>query len=175
MPPKPNPAAAATRVALGSVCASSASVARMSTPAPLPTSARLLEVGDIISVSAPDGAFHWVTITELRDDEPNRRILITLRDNATGRVGDINAAPGDKFNRQARDDDSREWVVVTATDYWRWIGTHVNHPNTGQRVMVIDVRSAQHPDDQRPIVAIVVANGPPIFSERTGHMLFEDN
>ncbi|MGC2568214.1 MAG: hypothetical protein WA488_21380, partial [Mycobacterium sp.] len=57
----------------------------------------------------------------------------------------------------------------------KWIGTHVNHPNTGQRVRVMDVRTVQHPQDQREIVAMVVANGPPIFSERIGHFVFEDN
>ncbi|MGO8965407.1 hypothetical protein [Mycobacterium sp.] len=62
-----------------------------------------------------------------------------------------------------------------ATDYWKWIGTHVNHPNTGQRVRIMDVRLAKHPKDGREIVAIVPANGPLIFSETTGHFLFEDN
>ena len=98
-----------------------------------------------------------------------------MRDDATGPVGDINAAPGDKFNRLAQPDNVRETVIVEATDYWKWIGTHVNHPNTGQRVMVMDVRPAQHPEDGREIVAIVVSNGPLVFSERTGHFVFEDN
>jgi hypothetical protein len=119
---------------------------------------------------------HLVTVSELNDDELNRRILITVRDNATGRVGDINATPGDKFDRQAQPDDLRESVMVTATDYWKWIGTHINHPNTGQRVMVTDVRSVRHPgEDHREIVALVVANGPLVFSQRTGHFIVEDN
>lgn len=147
----------------------------MSTPAPRPTTARLLQVGDTISASAPDDTKHVVTITGLADDEPNRRIVITVRNDATGQTSTINAAPGDKFDRHGHDDDSREWVMVDATDYWKWIGTHINHPNTGARVMVMDVRPAQHPKDGREIVAIVVANGPLVFSERTGHMLFEDN
>ncbi len=148
----------------------------MTTPAPRPTAARLLQVGDIVSVPSPDGETHLVTITKLSDDEPNRRILITVSDNAAGRLGDINAAPGDKSNRHPEhDDDSRETVIVEATHYWKWIGTHVNHANTGQRVRVMDVRTVQHPEDQREIVAMVVANGPPIFSERTGHFVFEDN
>jgi hypothetical protein len=137
----------------------------MSTSASRSTTARLLVVGDIICVSAQTCTMHLVTVSELNDDEPNRRILITVRDNATGRVGDINATPGDKFDRQAQSDDLRESVMVTATDYWKWIGTHINHPNTGQRVMVTDVRSVRHPgEDHREIVALVVANGPLVFS-----------
>jgi hypothetical protein len=103
----------------------------MSTPAPRPTTARLLQVGDTISVSAPDGEMHIVTIAALDDDEPNRRILITARNDATGQTGTVNAAPGDKFDRLAQPDDLRETVIVDATDYWKWIGTHINHPNNG--------------------------------------------
>jgi hypothetical protein len=130
-------------------------------------------VGDTISASAPDDTMHVVTITGLADDEPNRRIVITVHNDATGQIGDINAAPGDKFDRHG--DDPRETVMVDATDYWKWIGTHVNHPNTGARVMVMDVQPAKHPKDGRDIVAIFVANGPVIFSEVNGHMVFEDN
>ena len=64
--------------------------------------------------------------------------------------------------------------MIEGTDFWKWIGTHVNHPKTGQRVMVIDVRPFRHPKDYRPIVEIVVTSGPQIFFERTGHMLFQD-
>jgi hypothetical protein len=115
---------------------------------------------------------HVVTITALDDDEPNRRILIRVRNDATRQIGDINAAPGDKFDRHGHDNDVRETVMVDATDYWKWIGAHINHPKTGQRVMVVDVRSTQHPEGW---IAIVPANGPLIFSERTGHFVFEDN
>ena len=75
----------------------------------------------------------------------------------------------------AQPDDLRETVIVDATDYWKWIGTHINHPNTGHRVMVRDVQRAHHPKDGREIVAIVPENGPLVFSERTGHLVFEDN
>jgi hypothetical protein len=150
-----------------------ATVIRMSTPAPLFTAARLLLVGDTIRVSAPSGVC-WATITALDDDEPNRRIRITARTDTTGETVTVDVAPGDKFDRQ-HDADPHETVIVEATDFWKWIGTHINHPNTGQRVRITDVRPAQHPKDGREIVTIVVANGPLIFSERTGHLVFEDN
>jgi hypothetical protein len=38
---------------------------------------------------------HVVTIAALDDDEPNRRILITVRNDATGQTGTVNAAPYD--------------------------------------------------------------------------------
>ena len=44
---------------------------------------------------APDGKMHVVTIAALDDDEPNRRILITVRNDATGQTGTANAAPYD--------------------------------------------------------------------------------
>lgn len=147
----------------------------MGTPAPRLTTARLLQVGDIISVSAPGDTMHMVTITALDDDEPNRRILITVRNDETCRTGTVNAAPGDKFDRLAQPEDLRETVIVDAADYWKWMSTHITHPNTGHRVMVRDVQRAQHPKDGREIVAIVPANGPLVFSERTGHLVFEDN
>lgn len=71
----------------------------MSAPAPHSTAARLLQIEDIISVSAPDDEMHVVTVTALDDDEPNRRILISVRNEATGQTGTVNAAPGDKFDR----------------------------------------------------------------------------
>jgi hypothetical protein len=148
----------------------------MDAPAPRPTTARLLAVGDKISVLTPDDVVCRVTITEIHDDEPNRRIRITVREDDTGRMGDIDAAPGDNFDRQAHPDDLREAVIVTATDYWKWIGTHINHPDTGQRVQIVDVRRVRHPQNRREIMALVVASGPPlIFSELTDHMVFEDN
>jgi len=84
----------------------------VSTPVPRSTTARLLQVGDIINVSRRDDDACWVTIIALDDDESNRRIRITVRYDATGRVGDIDASPGDKFDRQASDDHPRETVVV---------------------------------------------------------------
>ena len=150
-----------------------ATVVLMSRPAPLPTTVRLLLVGDTISVSAPSGVC-WATIAALDDDEPNRRIRITARTDTTGETVTVDAAPGDKFDRQ-HDADPRETVIVEATDFWKWIGTHINHPNTGQRVRITDVQPARHPKDRSEIVMIVVANGPLIFFERTGHLVFEDN
>jgi len=147
--------------------------ARMSTPTPRPTMVRLLQVGDTIRVSPPGGDC-WATITALHDDEPNRVIHIDVT-TERGKQITADAAPGHKFDRLAEPDDTRETVMVEATDFWKWIGTHINHPNTGQRVMVMDVRPARHPDDNREIVAIAVAQGPVVFFERTGHLVFEDN
>jgi hypothetical protein len=147
------------------------SLPRMTAPN-IRTAVRPLEIGDTILVSPPDGSVAWATITALDDDEPNRRIRITVKVDATGEVFTIDTSPDDQFDRP-HDADSREAVLVDATDYWKWIGTHVNHPKTGRRVVVMDVRPAQHPKDGRTIVAIVPANGPLIFSERTGHMLRE--
>ncbi|MCA2255705.1 hypothetical protein JF710_21230 [Mycobacterium intracellulare] len=130
-------------------------------------------MGDTIRVSPPGGDC-WATITALHDDEPNRVIHIDVT-TERGKQITADAAPGHKFDRLAEPDDTRETVMVEATDYWKWIGAHINHPNTGQRVMVMDVRRVQHPQEHRPILAIVVANGPLVFSELTGHFVFEDN
>ncbi|MDI3312944.1 MAG: hypothetical protein QJR12_01250 [Mycobacterium sp.] len=142
----------------------------------------MLQTGDKISIPVQSDGIQsvgqYATITALEDDEPNRRIRIIAKIDATGETLTIAVKPSHEFDRLTKDDDLREVVIVPATDYWKWIGTHVNDPQTGQRVQIIEVVPGPHPEDNHEILAIVVWDGQKrraLFSELTGSMVFEDN
>lgn len=144
--------------------------------------ARLLRVGDDISIPIQSDGMRSIgyraTVNVLEDDEPNRRIQITAHIHKTDETRTLEVKPSDTFDRIVQDDDTREVVMVSATDYWKWIGTHVNDPHSGQRVQIIEVVKGPHPEDGHEILAMVVWDGQkrrPLFSELTGHFVFEDN
>lgn len=148
----------------------------MSTPAPRPTTARLLRVGDVIKVSPPGGVC-WATITALHDDEAGGVIHIDVT-TETGEQMSDDAHPSHTFERMAAPDDTRETVMVDASDFWKWSGTYCYDPNTNRRVQIIHTVRGPHPDDNREIYAMVVWDGRerrPIYWETNGKILIEDN
>ncbi|MFZ3303671.1 MAG: hypothetical protein WA227_08605 [Mycobacterium sp.] len=118
------------------------------------------------------------TVTALEDDEPNRSIRVTAHIHKTDETKTFEVKPGDTFDRLAHANDLRQTVMVLAPEFWKWIGTHFNDPKTGQRVQIIEVVRAPHPDDGREILAMVVSDGQkrhPIYWEQSGKMVVEGN
>jgi hypothetical protein len=111
----------------------------MSNPSPSRVcrqAARLLRVGDEISVPIQSDGMRSIgnvaMITALEDDEPNRRIRVTAHIHKTEETKTFEVKPGDTFDRLAHADDLRQTVMVLASEFWKWIGTHFNDPKTGR-------------------------------------------
>jgi hypothetical protein len=94
--------------------------------------------------------YHRATVTGLEDDEPNRRIRMTVRFHSLDRKATNEVKPGDLVHR-----------VIDGNG----------------KVRIIRAARGPHPEDGRELLALVVEDGQqqrrPIFLEPTGGMFCE--
>jgi hypothetical protein len=142
-----------------------------------PTLTSLLQSGDEIALqlqTSPSrpAEFHRVTVTAMEDDEPNRRILMTVHVPSVGSTVTNPVKPGDLVHRLTATDESREPVYVAAPELWKWEGLRITDPNGNGRVQLIRAQRGPHPEDGREILALVVEDEQgqrrPIYVEMTG-------
>lgn len=149
-----------------------------------PTLVCLLAQGDDILLPIQiDGVgpvqHHRATVIRLEDDEPHRRILMTVRFHLFDRTAANEVKPGDLVHRVVDGNDAQELVYVSATDLWKWEGAMIDDPGGKGKVRIIRAVRGPHPGDGHEILAMVVEDGQqqrrPIFLELSGGMFCEWN
>jgi hypothetical protein len=149
-----------------------------------PTLTSLLQSGDEIALpiqingSGP-AEFYRGTITALEDDEPNRRIHMTVYVPSLDTTATNPVKPGELVHRLTAADDSRHPVYVAARDLWKWEGLSIRDPDGGGWVQLIGAERGPHPNDGHEILALVVEGEQrqrwPVFVEMTGGLFSEWN
>jgi hypothetical protein len=121
--------------------------------------------------------YHRATVTGLEDDEPNRRIRMTVRFHSLDRKATNEVKPGDLMHRVIDGNDPHSLVYVRAIDLWKWEGGMIDDPDGNGKVRIIRAARGPHPEDGRELLALVVEDGQqqrrPIFLELTGGMFCE--
>jgi hypothetical protein len=121
---------------------------------------------------------HRATVTRLEDDEPNRRIRMTVRIDAFDTTATNDVKPGELVHRVNDGNDPQSAAYVRAADLWKWEGALIDDPDGNGKVRIIRAERGPHPqEDHREILALVVEAGQqqrrPIFVEMTGGMFCE--
>jgi hypothetical protein len=62
---------------------------------------------------------HRATVTRLDDDEPNRRIRMTVRFHSLDKTATNEVKPGDLVHRVIDGNDPQTYAYVPATDLWK--------------------------------------------------------
>jgi hypothetical protein len=145
----------------------------------------LLAQGDEIlapiqrSTASAPVEYHRATVTGLEDDEPNRRIRMTVRLHSLDRTETNEVKPGDLVHRVIDGNDPHSRAYVRAIDLWKWEGVIMDDPDGNGKVRLIRAVRGPHPDDGHEILALVVEDGlqqrRPILLELTGGMFCEWN
>lgn len=121
--------------------------------------------------------YHRANVTRLEDDEPNRRIRMTVRFHSLDRTATNEVKPGDLVHRVVDDNDPQSLVYVRAADLWKWEGAMIDDPAGDGKVRIIRAVRGPHPNDGHEILAMVVEDGQqqrrPVFLELTGGMFCE--
>jgi hypothetical protein len=121
--------------------------------------------------------YHRATVTGLEDDEPNRRIRMTVRFHSLDRKATNEVKPGDLVHRVIDGNDPHSLVYVRAIDLWKWEGGMIDDPDGNGKVRIIRAARGPHPEDGRELLALVVEDGQqqrrPIFLEPTGGIFCE--
>jgi hypothetical protein len=147
-----------------------------------PTLINLIAEGDDILLPVQINAvgpveYHRATVTRLEDDEPNRRIRMTVHVHSLDKTATNDVKPGDLIHRVNNGNDPQTLVYVRATDLWKWEGAVIDDPDGNGKVRIIRAERGPHPNDGHQIVALVVEdahrNRRPIFMENTGGLFCE--
>jgi hypothetical protein len=160
----------------------------MNTPDPTlarPTLVNLIAEGDDILLPIQRNGvgpveYQRATVRRLEDDEPNRRILMTVRVHAFDTTATNPVKPGDLIHRVLDGNDPQSAAYVRAADLWKWEGGMIDDPDGNGKVRIIRAERGPHPqEDHREILGLVVEDGQkqrrPIFVEMTGGMFCEWN
>jgi hypothetical protein len=120
---------------------------------------------------------HRATVMRLEDDEPNRRIRMTVHFQSLDTTATNDVKPGDLVHRVIDGNDPQSLVYVRATDLWKWEGGMIDDPDGNRKVRIIRAVPGPHPGDGHEILALVVEDGQrqrrPIFVDLTGGMFCE--
>lgn len=115
---------------------------------------------------------HRATVTRLEDDEPNRRIRMTVRIHSLDTTATNEVKPGDLLHRVIDGNDPQSHAYVRATDLWKWEGLIMDDPDGNGKVRLIRAVRGPHPTYEHEILALVVEDGQqqrrPVFLELTG-------
>lgn len=122
---------------------------------------------------------HRATVTRLEDDEPNRRIRMTVRIHDLGTTVTNDVKPGDLIHRVLDGNDPQSQAYVRAADLWKWEGLIMDDPDGNGKVKLIRAVRGPHPGDGHEILALVVEDGQqqrrPVCLEMTGGLFCEWN
>ena len=94
------------------------------------------------------------TVIRLEDDEPHRRIRITVRFHSLDKAATNEVKPGELVHRLADVNDPHDLVYVPAADLWKWIGATIDDPDSDGKIRIIEVVRGPHPQDGHEILAL---------------------
>lgn len=102
---------------------------------------------------------HRATVTRLEDDEPNRRIRMTVRIHAFDRTVTKDVKPGNLMHRVDDGNDPQSAAYVRAADMWKWEGAFIDDPDGNGKVRFLRAEHAPDPETGDKVVALLVDDG----------------
>lgn len=99
---------------------------------------------------------HGATVLRLEDDEPNRRIRMTVHIHDLDMTATKPVKPGDLVHRVYDGNDPHSAVYVRAVELWKWEGALIDDPGGNGKVRIIRAEHAPDPKTGKEVLALLV-------------------